>query len=147
MLSYIGIGVVVIGLLLTFGNICSNACVTFIVIIGILLFALPMLFWKVEYEEKQELVSSYKLLPIFSNVYAIKTCDDKVIIKYIDSDQDNEVLIDTLGPWKEIVEISNSEELVINVYKRKVKKTWKSMPMLEDRYIEEINIPKGTLVS
>lgn len=145
MMFLVGVGIFVLAMLLSLLGAVISKVMTVMAFVGFALIMLSFIVSKAEYEER-ELVASYKVLPIMSDVYAIKTCDNKVIFKYVD-DEDNKVLIDILGAWKEIVEIPEGKTPVLDVYKQKQKLTWRSLPALGERYIEVLRIPEGSIVT
>jgi len=146
MLFLVGVGIFALSMLLSVlvGTI-TNLMVA-IAIIGLGIAFVAVVISKPKYGERK-LYSSYKLLPITSGVYAVRTCDNKVVFKYEDFNDDGKVLIDILGVWKEVVEISEGELPVLNIYVQKSKKTWNSLPLMTERYIEVLRIPKGSIIT
>lgn len=143
MIAYIGFAVVVLGLLLSLIDVISGLIVPLVMITGVILAVLP-LFVTPEFEERK-LVESYTVLPIVSGVYAIKTCDEKVIFKYLDFEEEDKMIIDTLDSWNDIEEIEDNTTPMLNVYEQKTRKSLLTLPVT--RYIDVLRIPKNSIIT
>lgn len=143
MISFVGFGVVVLALALSLLDIISGMMVPVVMITGAIFVVLP-LFVTPEFEERK-LIESYTVLPIVSGVYAIKTCDEKVIFKYLDFEEEDKVIIDTLDSWNEIEEIEDNSAPMLNVYEQETKKSWLTLPVT--RYIDVLKIPKNSIIT
>ena len=114
MLSYVGFGIMGVAFLLLLLNLVTDIVGMIIILVGAF-FAIIPLFGKIQFG-RRKLISKYKVLPIIDDVYAIKTCDGKVVFKYLDyEDNDNEV-IDLLIDRNEVVEIFELEEPILKIY-------------------------------
>lgn len=145
MLSYIGFGVIGISFLLLLLNVVSDMVAISIIFVGAILAIIP-LFSQIQYG-RRKLISQYKVIPIVDDVYAIKTCDGKVVFKYLDYEDNDKEVIDFLIARNEVVEIFELKEPVLKIYEEKAKRSFFSLPVVETRYIEVLEIPVNTIIT
>ena len=145
MLSYVGFGIMGVAFLLLLLNLVTDIVGMIIILVGAF-FAIIPLFGKIQFG-RRKLISKYKVLPIIDDVYAIKTCDGKVVFKYLDYEDNDKEVIDLLIDRNEVVEIFELEEPILKIYEEKAKRNFFSLPVVETRYIEVLEIPVNTIIT
>jgi len=142
MLVFLGIVLISIAVVLTANTLIGAV----LLMIGFILVGLSVVVSpKPKYKER-ELLHEYELIPIAESVYAIKTCNGKIICKYI-NDGGEEVIDIVESYWKTVNEIENIDKATIKYYEREPNFGLRTMFLMESRIEVDINIPKGTIIA
>lgn len=96
--------------------------------------------------EKRELFCSCEVMPIVDDIYAIKTCENKILCRYVDFEDGDKVKIDVLEIYTDIVKMPKYHKPTLSIYERKLKNSWLH-PGCSNIYVGILSIPEGSLLT
>lgn len=139
------IGLVIMFFTVVFGKFLDLSLIVALGALGVGVTLSVFLFPQKPSFKEPEFLCKYELLPVASNAYLIKTCNNKIVCRYIN--ENNEEKVDTIDScWKEINEVEIVEKASIKYYERKPKLSLTVLPFTESRIEVVVTIPKGTIV-
>ena len=144
MLTLLSILVFLISLILGLYGCMTWQTVGIIMILSLALLIIGM-FSKPKYNGRK-LLCSCELLPIVDNIYAIKTCQNKILCKYVDFEDENKVKIDIITIDCDIVKMLEWQSPKFYLYEQKIKNRWILLSNYPDIYTGVLSIPENGLL-